>query len=136
MSRPRKKKGNPQGNKGAFKNKPLQAKETLEVVGMRLNKYVAHCGVCSRRQAADFIKDGLVAVNGEVLDRPGYQIQEGDEVTFKGELIKPEENLVYILMNKPRGVITTVKDDRGRKTVIDIIGDKVKERIFSCGQAG
>ena len=135
MSKHRKKK-NFSGKKqpGAFKNKPPQVKESVEVVGMRLNKYVAHCGVCSRRQAAEFIKEGLVTVNDEVLDRPGYQIQEGDVVAFKGEVIEPEENMVYLLMNKPRGVITTVKDDRGRKTVMDVIGDKVKERIFPVGR--
>lgn len=134
MSKPRKKQNFSSKNKGAFKNKPLPAKESVEVEGMRLNKYVAHCGICSRRQAADFIKEGLVTVNGEVMDRPGYQIQKGDVVTYQGEVIEPEESLVYLLMNKPRGVITTVKDDRGRKTVMDIIGDKVKERIFPVGR--
>lgn len=131
---PRKKNFKSKKNSGAFTNKPGKSIERAEVVGMRLNKYVAHCGVCSRRQAADFIKEGLVTVNGEVLDRPGYQIEEGDVVTFKGEVIKPEENLVYILMNKPRNVITTVKDDRGRKTVMDIVGSKVNERIFPVGR--
>jgi 23S rRNA pseudouridine2605 synthase len=134
MSKPRKKPKFSSGNKGAFKNKPLQAKESVEVEGMRLNKYVAHCGICSRRQAAEFIKEGLVTVNGEVMDRPGYQIQKDDVVTFRGEKIEPEEHLVYLLMNKPRGVITTVKDDRGRKTVMDIVGDKVKERVFPVGR--
>lgn len=135
MSKQRnKKKVTPNKNKGSFKDKPPKVNPPVEIVGMRLNKYVAHCGVCSRRQAADFIKEGEVTVNGAVLDRPGYEVQEGDVVAYKGKVIEPEENLVYLLMNKPRGVITTVKDDRGRKTVMDIIGDKVKERIFPVGR--
>ena len=85
----------------------FQAKEPVEIVGMRLNKYVAHCGVCSRRQAADFIKEGLVTVNGEVLDRPGYQIQEGDAVTFKGEVIKPEETRAWLSRMLPRPATST-----------------------------
>ncbi len=108
--------------------------EKPEVVGMRLNKYVAHCGICSRRQAAEYIKEGLVAVNGKIILQPGYQIKKGDKVTYQGKPIQPEEKLIYLLMNKPRNVITTVKDERGRRTVIDIIGDKVKERIFPVGR--
>lgn len=108
--------------------------ERVEIEGMRLNKYVAHCGVCSRRQAAIFIKEGLVFVNDEVLDRPGYQIQKGDVVKYNGEVILPEDNLIYLLMNKAKDVITTVKDDWGRKTVMDVIGDKIKERIFPVGR--
>ena len=115
-------------------NKPGPVHEKPEVEGMRLNKYVAHSGICSRRQAADYVKQGLVTVNGEIEKAPGYQVQEGDEIRFKGELIQPEERKVYILLNKPRDYITTVKDDRGRKTVLDIVADEVPERIFPVGR--
>lgn len=101
---------------------------------MRLNKYVAHCGICSRRQAADYIKEGLVTVNGEKVTEPGYQVQEGDKIAFRGKLIRPEKKLVYLLLNKPKDYITTSKDERGRRTVLDLVGDKVKERIFPVGR--
>lgn len=108
--------------------------QTTPVAGMRLNKYVAHCGICSRRQAADLVKAGKVKVNGQVELSPAYQIEAGDEVEFGGKLIRPEEKLVYVLMNKPRGVITTVKDDQGRRTVLDLVADKIQERIFPVGR--
>ncbi|MEZ4992512.1 MAG: pseudouridine synthase [Saprospiraceae bacterium] len=118
------------------KKEPTQAApvDPVSVVGMRLNKFVAHCGICSRRQAADYVKEGKVFVNGKVELSPAYQICEGDRVTFEGKDIQPEEKLVYLLMNKPKGVITTVRDDQGRRTVIDLVGDKVKERIFPVGR--
>lgn len=102
--------------------------------GMRLNKYVAHCGICSRRQAADLVKEGQISVNGETVIEPFYQIKEGDVVRYKGKIIKPEEHKVYLLMNKPRGLITTVQDERGRKTVMDLIKDKIQERVFPVGR--
>lgn len=102
--------------------------------GMRLNKYVAHCGLCSRRQAIDYVKAGAVTVNGAVVTEPGYCVQEADVVAYKGQVIKPEATQVYILMNKPKGILTTVKDDRGRKTVIDLLGGKVGERVFPVGR--
>lgn len=105
-----------------------------EVVGMRLNKYVAHCGVASRRAAADLIKQGLVKVNGQVEKAPGYQVEDGDVVSYNNKALKPEVNQVYILMNKPKDVITTLKDERGRRTVIDLLRGKVKERIFPVGR--
>jgi 23S rRNA pseudouridine2605 synthase len=123
--------------KSSFSGKaktPAPIRNTDKVEGMRLNKYVAHCGVCSRRQAADYIKEGLVTVNGEKELAPGYQVQQGDVIAYKGKIIRPEERKVYLLMNKPRGYITTVKDERGRKTVMDVIGDRVKERIFPVGR--
>ena len=117
----------------AKKAKPIVFK-TEPIEGMRLNKYVAHSGVCSRRQAADFVKEGLVTVNGVVVVEPFYQIKKDDEVAFKGKPIKPEERKVYILMNKPKGLITTVKDERDRKTVIDLIKPRVKERVYPVGR--
>jgi 23S rRNA pseudouridine2605 synthase len=105
-----------------------------EAVGMRLNKFVAHCGICSRRQAADLVKEGKVQVNGKVCDNPAYQIAKGDLVTYQGKTLQLEEHKVYLLLNKPRGVLTTVKDDRGRKTVIDLLGEVVRERVFPVGR--
>lgn len=104
------------------------------VVGMRLNKYIAHCGICSRRQAADKVKAGEILVNEEIITAPGYQIEEGDVVKYQGKVITPEEKKVYLLLNKPKNVITTLSDDRGRKTVLDILKNKVKERVFPVGR--
>ncbi len=101
---------------------------------MRLNKFIAHCGICARRQAAEYVKQGLVTVNGEVEPNPGYLVQPEDKVTFKGEPVSIEERKVYILMNKPKNVITTANDEKGRKTVLEIVGKKVKERIFPVGR--
>ncbi|HFA50842.1 MAG TPA: rRNA pseudouridine synthase [Bacteroidetes bacterium] len=101
---------------------------------MRLNKYIAHCGICARRQAAEHVKNGQVAVNGKVETNPGYVVQESDEVTFKGKPVKLETKKVYILLNKPKNVITTSKDDKGRKTVLDIVGKDIPERIFPVGR--
>ncbi|MCB0568510.1 MAG: rRNA pseudouridine synthase [Phaeodactylibacter sp.] len=102
--------------------------------GMRLNKYVAHCGVCARRQAAEFIKEGLVTVNGEKVLEPFYQVQKGDVICFRGKAIKPEEKKAYILMNKPKDYITTVNDERGRHTVMELLKGKVRERVFPVGR--
>jgi len=112
--------------------KPVSPQEMEEP--MRLNKYLSHCGIAARRQAAEFVKKGLVTVNGEVEANPGYPVQPTDEVRFKGEIVKLEERKVYLLMNKPRDIITTSNDDKGRKTVLDIIGKKVEERIFPVGR--
>ncbi|MCO6486871.1 MAG: rRNA pseudouridine synthase [Phaeodactylibacter sp.] len=111
---------------------PLPNKQ--EVEGMRLNKYVAHCGVCSRRQAAELVKAGQVTVNGEKVTEPGYQVQEGDKVALRGKPIRPEKKLVYVLLNKPKDYITTVKDEKGRRTVFDLLGNQVQERIFPVGR--
>jgi 23S rRNA pseudouridine2605 synthase len=114
--------------------KPARQEVSSRDEPMRLNKYIAHCGVCARRQAAEFVKQGLVSVNDQVEINPGYLVQPADVVKFKGKPIKPEEKKVYLLMNKPKGVITTASDEKGRKTVLDIIGQKVPERIFPVGR--
>lgn len=101
---------------------------------MRLNKFLAHCGVSARRQAADYVKNGLVTVNGEVERNPSYPVQPKDKVTFKGKLLKIEEAKVYILMNKPKDVITTASDEKGRKTVLDLLKNSVTERVFPVGR--
>lgn len=113
---------------------PQMRRDPAEIIGMRLNKYIAHSGVCSRRQAAEYVKDGLVKVNDVLEKNPAYQIQEGDQVTFRGKVIKPEEEMVYILLNKPSGVITTMSDEHGRKTVMDVLAGAVPQRIFPVGR--
>lgn len=101
---------------------------------MRLNKYVAHCGICARRQAGEYVKQGLVKVNGEVELNPGYLVQESDQVAFRDKPIKLETRKVYILLNKPKNVITSSSDEKGRQTVLDIVGKEVSERIFPVGR--
>lgn len=115
-------------------DRPKEKVGSAAEIGMRLNKYVAHCGVASRRAAAELIKQGRITVNGEVEKAPGYQIEEGDVVIFDGKKLQPEGRKVYILMNKPKDAITTVKDERGRRTVIDLLRGKIKERIFPVGR--
>lgn len=97
---------------------------------MRLNKYVAKAGVCSRREAAELIKKGNVSVNGVVHKEPGYLTKPEDVITFKGKEIKPSRKLVYILLNKPKNMLTSMKDERGRPTIADAVNALTQERVF------
>lgn len=99
---------------------------------IRLQKYLADCGVASRRKCEQFILNGLVEVNGKVVQELGTKVNEKDEVKFKGKVLKLVENKVYILLNKPIGYVTTAKDQFGRDTVLDLV--KVKERIVPVGR--
>ncbi len=101
---------------------------------MRLNKFLAHCGIASRRAVDVLIMQGHVTVNGEIIKEMGHKVTSKDVVTFKGQVVKPEDKLVYYLLNKPRNVICTVSDERGRKTVMDVIAQKVPERIYPVGR--
>lgn len=99
---------------------------------MRINKFIAHAGVASRRKAEELIKQGLVTVNGQVVSDLATTIKSGDRVEVEGSPIYNEEK-VYYLLNKPRGVISSVSDDKGRQTVIDLL-PQVKERIYPVGR--
>jgi 23S rRNA pseudouridine2605 synthase len=101
---------------------------------MPLNKYVAHCGICSRRDAVALIKDGKIKVNDSVIEEPGFKVKPQDQVYFSGKKIFPEKNLVYILLNKPKDYITTSDDPEGRKTVLDLLKGATPERIFPIGR--
>lgn len=101
---------------------------------MPLNKYVAHCGICSRRDAVPLIKEGKMRVNDVVILEPGFKVNPNDIVTFAGKKIVPEKNLVYILLNKPKDYITTLDDPEGRKTVLDLLRGVTAERIFPVGR--
>ena len=123
------------------KDKPPQKQPVNDSVessdaseGMRLNKYIAHCGICSRRKAAEYIQEGLVTVNEKVVNEIGHRVMEADIVTFKGKTVKPETKQVYLLLNKPKDFVTTVSDEKGRKTVMDIVGKSIKERIYPVGR--
>ncbi|MDH3243703.1 MAG: rRNA pseudouridine synthase [Saprospiraceae bacterium] len=115
------------------KKRPAPPKASLAYPA-RLNKYVAKCGIASRRKAIELIEAGKISVNGEVCKIPYQQIEEKDEVVFEGKLIKPETHHVYLLLNKPRDVITTTSDERDRKTVLDIIEYLGPERLFPVGR--
>ena len=99
----------------------------------RLNKFIANAGKCSRREADDHIKAGLVAVNNKVITEMGYKVQPGDTVKYNGETIKGEKK-VYLLLNKPKGFITTMYDEKARKTVMDLVGGACRERIYPVGR--
>jgi 23S rRNA pseudouridine2605 synthase len=101
---------------------------------MPLNKYIAHSGVCSRRDAVEVIKSGKVKVNGEVIKEPGHKIQPTDAVIVNGKKINPVKYLVYILLNKPKDYITTTEDERGRKTVLDIISKATPIKVYPVGR--
>ena len=100
---------------------------------MRLNRYLAHAGICSRREADELIGQGLVTVNGQVVTEMGYKVQPGDDVRYAGERLKSERK-VYVLLNKPKGFITTVDDERARKTVMDLVANACRERIYPVGR--
>jgi 23S rRNA pseudouridine2605 synthase len=102
--------------------------------GVRLNKFVASAGVCSRRKAADLVKAGKVKVNGKVVKEPFYLVQDFDEVVYNNKVLKQETNKVYLLMNKPKNTITSLSDEKGRKTVMDLIKKDIPERIFPVGR--
>lgn len=102
-------------------------------VGIRLNKYIANSGICSRREADTYIEHGSVTVNGKLVTAMGYKVQPTDVVKFDGTTISPEQKR-YILLNKPKNYITTMEDDRGRKTVMDLVDNASKERIYPVGR--
>lgn len=101
---------------------------------MPLNKYIAHSGLCSRRDAADVVKQGDVQVNDKVITEPGYKVSDTDIVKVKGKKIAPTKDYVYILLNKPKDYITTSDDPQGRKTVLDLIKHATKERVYPVGR--
>ena len=100
---------------------------------VRLNKYLSNAGVCSRREADVLIQTGVVSVNGEIITEMGYKIKKGDKVQYDGETINAEIKR-YVLLNKPKGFITTMDDPLGRKTVMGLVINACKERIYPVGR--
>lgn len=100
---------------------------------IRLNRFIANSGICSRREADDLITAGVVSVNGKIVSELGTKVNPGDEVRFNGEIIRGEK-LVYILMNKPKGYVTSLEDPHADKTVMDLIKDACTERVYPVGR--
>lgn len=102
---------------------------------VRLQKYIAMCGVASRRASEQLISEGKVSVNGKKIIEQGTKVEIGaDEVTVSGKLIKPAQKFYYIMLNKPVGYVSSVKDQFDRPTVTDLIKDEVKTRLFPVGR--
>jgi 23S rRNA pseudouridine2605 synthase len=109
--------------------RPLKKDDTE----MRLNKFIAHAGICSRREADGLISAGLVTLNGKVISELGTKVKESDDVRYNGERLGNERK-VYLLLNKPKDYITTVDDPHAKKTVMELIGKACKERIYPVGR--
>lgn len=116
-----------------YKIKSTTSKPKVESDEIRLNKYISNSGICSRREADKYIKSGSATVNGKIITEMGFKVQPDDEVRFDGALISPETKR-YVLLNKPKNFITTMDDERGRKTVMELVQTATKERIYPVGR--
>ncbi len=100
---------------------------------IRLNKYVANSGLCSRREADEMIQNGLISVNGEVITQLGTRVNPNDEICYKGKTLDAERK-VYILLNKPKDYVTTVEDPHAKRTVMELIDGACEERVYPVGR--
>ncbi|HOO94515.1 MAG TPA: pseudouridine synthase [Proteiniphilum sp.] len=125
------------GGKRLKKKKPfkqIKYKESADPnAPIRLNKYLANAGICSRREADEFITAGVVKVNGEVVTELGTKITRADEVMFHNQPVRLESK-VYVLLNKPKGFVTTTDDPENRKTVMELVKSACSERIYPVGR--
>ncbi|HVU58178.1 MAG TPA: pseudouridine synthase [Puia sp.] len=113
---------------------PVSRTASTDPNAMPLNKYIAHGGLCSRRDAAELIRQGKVLVNGQLVTEPGTKVSPDDLVKVNGKKVTISRNFVYILLNKPKDYITTTDDPQGRKTVLDLIRQATPERVFPVGR--
>lgn len=102
---------------------------------MRLQRYLAQCGIASRRKCEEIIAQGRVTVNGQIIRQMGVQVTPGvDAVAVDGQPVSPEQRHIYIVLYKPVGVITSVTDPQGRRTVMDLLPPDIKERVYPVGR--
>ena len=123
------------GSRPSARPKKLKTKrssEELDRPGVRLNKFLANAGLCSRREADELIKTGAVSINGEVVTEMGLRVLPGDKVLLGDKRVMGEKP-VYVLLNKPKDYITTTKDPNNRKTVMHLVQDQCKERVYPVG---
>jgi 23S rRNA pseudouridine2605 synthase len=100
---------------------------------IRLNKFIANSGVCARREADELIREGHISVNGHKVTDMGVKVRLADKVTYNGKSLSPEKK-VYVLLNKPRDYVTTVRDPHAEKTVLDLVSEATDERIYPVGR--
>ncbi|MCD4665268.1 MAG: rRNA pseudouridine synthase [Bacteroidales bacterium] len=100
---------------------------------IRLNKFIAHAGICSRREADQLILTGEIKINGKIVKELGVKVSFKDKIQYGKKILKPEKKY-YVLLNKPKSYITTVDDPFGRKTVLLLVKDACKERIYPVGR--
>ncbi len=100
---------------------------------IRLNRYISNSGICSRRDADELITKGLISVNGKIVTELGTQVNLDDDIRYQGKKLNPERK-VYILINKPKNVVTTASDPQGRPTVLDLVKDACNERVYPVGR--
>jgi 23S rRNA pseudouridine2605 synthase len=115
-------------------DKPETGEPKLPAGTMPLNKFIAHGGICSRRDAVELVKAGKVIVNGQKILEPGHKVSDKDDIKVNGKKLFLRRNLVYILINKPKDFLTTTEDPQGRKTVMDIIRNATEERVYPIGR--
>ena len=117
-----------------FSKKPKQQSvPSDESLGIRLNRYIANCGVCARREADNLIQQGEIYVNGKIMTDFSYRVQTGDNVRYGSKVLK-REKFVYILLNKPKDFLTTTDDPEGRKSVMDLVKDATNVRLYPVGR--
>lgn len=100
---------------------------------IRLNKFIANAGICSRRDADELIKKGEITINGVVVTELGIKVSRNDKVSYRGKILIPEK-LIYVLLNKPKDFITTMDDPQGRRTVMDLVKKAGDQRIYPVGR--
>ncbi|APY01339.1 23S rRNA pseudouridine2605 synthase [Lacinutrix venerupis] len=127
-------KSNGGGKNSGSKAKGTKPKKSTNSSEIRLNKYIANSGVCSRRDADVHIATGLVSVNGKIVTEMGYKVKLEDEVRYDGARINPEKK-AYVLLNKPKGFATTTSEHKG-KTVMDLVANATSSRIKPIGRLG
>jgi 23S rRNA pseudouridine2605 synthase len=117
---------------GRAKGLPVPA--SAETPGdLRLNQFISRAGVCSRREADALIAEGLIKVNGKVVKELGIRVKHDDRVEYNGKTLQGER-MVYVLLNKPKGYITTTEDDKDRRTVMELVASACEERIYPVGR--
>lgn len=129
-----KKQNNPAASKKVTVTAAVTFKNENAANEMPLNKFIAHCGVCSRREAVELIKAEKVKVNGVVVTEPGHKVSDKDDIRFNGKKLFVQKELVYILLNKPKDYITTSEDPQGRKTIMDLMKGVTTQRIYPVGR--
>ncbi len=120
-------------NRSGGKSRPAEKPGKQLTTPVRLNRFIANSGTCSRREADELIQNGFISVNGKIVTDLGTKVSNDDDVQYKNKKLSAEKK-VYIVMNKPKGFVTTVEDPHADHTVLEIIGDACHERVYPVGR--